>query len=127
MAGAKASNAPQRVAGVLRNHHAARAHARENCAWCEQLLCCVCVCHSSGAVVCSKDMPYCLPALQPLRLAASTLGVCHMHVSVWHTWRGVNKEGFDCLVIFLRFKCEAPCCFLVCGNAIALMVHHKAT
>ena len=32
---------------------------------------CVCVCHSSGAVVCPKDMPYGLPALHLLRCVAS--------------------------------------------------------
>jgi len=31
----------------------------------------LCVCHSSCAVVCPKDMPYGLPALQLLRCAAS--------------------------------------------------------
>ena len=67
----------------------------------------MCVCHSSGAVVCLKDMPYGLPALHPLRLAASTLGAFHMHVSVWPTGRGVNKEGNGCPVVFLRFRCEA--------------------
>ena len=71
----------------------------------------LCVCHSSGAVVCSKDMPCGLPALQPLKLAASTLGACHMHVSVWHAGRGVNKEGFGCLVIVLRFRCEGLVAF----------------
>ena len=56
-------------------------------------------------------MPYGLPALQPLKLAASTLGAFHMHVSVWHTGRGVNKKGFGCLVIFLRFKREGLVAF----------------
>ena len=72
--------------------------------------CCVCAL-ASGAVVCPKDMPYGLPALQLLRFAASPLVAFHMHVCVWHTGRGVNKEGFGGLVVFLRFRFEALVAF----------------
>ena len=58
-------------------------------------------------MVCSNDMAYGLHALQHLGFAASPLVAFHMHVSVWHTKRGVNKEGFGCLVGFLRFRFEA--------------------
>ena len=54
---------------------------------------------------------YGLPALQPLRFAASPLMAFHMHVCVWHTGRGVNKEGFGGLVVLLRFRLEALVAF----------------
>ena len=66
----------------------------------------VCVCHSSGAVVCPKDMPYGLPALQLLRLAAShpLWPFTCMCVCVYRAWSEQRRVWRLCFFCALGLK-----------------------
>ena len=61
----------------------------------------LCVCHSSGAVVCPKDMPYGLTAALLFLSFAASLLAFHMQVFVCvASGRCVKKEWFGHIVDF---------------------------